>query len=307
VFSTLGHQVPPVAPVMNLGPPRAAIERRPELRRFEGDRVGHPTGARIFGNPLRSPDARAWLERAQPDTLTPVVWPLSGPRVTIGREAQADVVVPDFTARPIHLVLQGRGGPRWCLAPVDANDLRFTSDEPPLLRGARLLVGQTPLIFECSGAPEVTEHAAALDQAPRDENAWLVWADQLKERGDRLGDLLCEKRHSESELDEQLGALAPLHRLKLVGLEWNRFAFLAGLSVSVEVLRRHRFMLDAAWVPAVRHLARLTITGEVDDTELAALLERCVLPRSLHALRYARGAPPTWLLTGVQPRCPHLA
>jgi hypothetical protein len=310
VFSSNGHQVSraqatatvapgPGAPVVAAGvdAPRPVARR---LMSFAAD--AHPTGARISGNPLRAPPQRAWLERAEPDHLTPVAWVLGGSRVTVGRDASSDVVIPDLTARPHDLVLHHEGASRWR---VERTIELGTSE--PLVNHQRLLIGMTWLGFSSSGALAVRSHAIALDQTPLDEHAWLVWADQLKEQGDPLGDFLCERRHSDPELAEQLGALEPLHRHGAVGVTWNRFGFLSELRLSLDVLRRHRFVVDVAWVPGVRHLATLTLTGQVDVDELAAVLGSCRLPRALQALRLERGSPPGWLVASVQQQCPFLA
>jgi predicted Zn finger-like uncharacterized protein len=245
--------------------------------------------AGTFGNPLRSAPQRAWLERAQPatDLLRPRAWP-----VVIG--ALPSRVEPEVAGWLLRL-----------RRPIGGTFTLDVDDGPPLLNGAVLATHPARLSFHTNGAPPVREHLAALDENPLDPGTWRVWADLLLEQGDELGTWLNEKRRSESELEEQLGALQPLVRDRLVRVNWNPFGFIEGLELSAWTLALHPFVADSAHVPGARYLVTLSVIADGGLTAALTAFDTMVLPRSLRHLRLSvtGGAD---LRARLRARCPHL-
>ncbi|MCA2977996.1 MAG: hypothetical protein INH37_06910 [Myxococcaceae bacterium] len=160
------------------------------------------------------------------------------------------------------------------------------------------------MTFRPSGCVTVAAHNAALDADPRNPELWRVWADQLLEALDRLGDWLMEKRWSDFELAEHLGVAAPLVRRGLLLATWNDFGFLSTLTLSAPALARHAWVADVTHVPAARHLVELTVAPARKPTPLPSP-EALPLPRSLEVLRWPEPLAPS-LVTRLRARSPRL-
>lgn len=263
------------------------------------------TGVRVTGNPLRPPPTRAWLVA---DRLTTAGWrvlPLSAPVLRLSRS----------------LAVMGEqdAGPEWCrVTQVDgrwfAEVIGEGSPRVALVQGQGFVCLGGVFRFEESGALEVRAPPPGLTQHPFDEPGWRHWADALMEQGDPLGDWLMERRRSELELSDQLGALAPLVAMGLVHVAWNRFGFLTSMQLAAFTWARHPFCADPRRVPAAAFLQHLelTVAGRADGSPAWLACRYAPLPRSLQRIGLQRGAADEpvedafSLLHVVRQRCPHL-
>ncbi len=232
----------------------------------------------VARSPLAFPVQRAWLEVSGQPTVVPLLqpphdglvslsgWPGSDPSVSLG-------------FRHVGWTLEGA-----IQIPVNGVLTQLSTNAITLESGRQMLLGFRVVTFRESGCVVVKSHHTALDDDPRNPEAWRVWADQLLEQQDRLGEWLMEKRWSGFELDEHLGALVRLVREGHVAVTWNAFGFLETMTLDATILAEHPWVTDVRHVPAARYLVELTVTRSVQSV-LASALSSMRLPRSLQVLR----------------------
>jgi predicted Zn finger-like uncharacterized protein len=247
---------------------------------FKATRFESPVqSVRVARSPLAFPVQRAWLEVSGQPTVVPLIRPSSDGLVTL----------PGWPGSDPSVSLGFRHG-GWTMEgaiqiPVNGVLTQLSTNAITLESGRQVLLGFRVVTFRESGCVVVKKHHAALDDDPRNPEAWRVWADALLEQEDRLGEWLMEKLWSDFELDEHLGALVRLVRQGHVAVTWNAFGFLEAMTLDAAMLAEHPWVTDVHHVPAARYLFELTVNRSARSVLIPAL-DALPLPRSLQVLRF---------------------
>ncbi len=140
---------------------------------------------------------RAWLERESPPG-NDITLPDSSGSFVFGRSGKSTIVFDDPAISPRHCELTFDGG-FWKVrdlgtdAGTRVNGFALTHNQA-LFPGDRLEFGTTRLRFRSALPPDDRELIEAIARAPDAEPNYLVYADQLQERGDPLGERIMKSR-----------------------------------------------------------------------------------------------------------------
>lgn len=165
---------------------------------------------------------RAWLKRIDLETFESerLELPAEGDEVSVGRTKQNAIAISSVHVSREHCVLV-RTESGWVVE--DRNSSSGTWINGHRTTRARLAHGDvidlygTLLVFLDRLEHRDVEAEAALDRAPHDRGAVLVWADRLSERGDPLGEQLMTGVIDPACLE----GLAPLCEAGRVELDWR--------------------------------------------------------------------------------------
>jgi uncharacterized protein (TIGR02996 family) len=167
---------------------------------------------------------KAWLELPVP--ASPIELPDGPATLVLGRSPRCTLVFDDRSLSAKHAELKFDGS-FWALR--DLGSTSGCSINKVQLRGPQALfpddvirLGQTQLVFRQEALGNDGPWLEALQGAPDDDAAWLVYADWLLERGDALGDRLVNARAGQ-RLNHQpwLGPLWPAYVSGALELEWR--------------------------------------------------------------------------------------
>ncbi|MDP1921826.1 MAG: FHA domain-containing protein [Myxococcales bacterium] len=166
--------------------------------------------------------SRAWLKRIDLETFESerLELPSEGDEVSVGRTKQNAIAISSVLVSREHCVLV-RTASGWVVE--DRNSSSGTWINGHRTTRARLAHGDvidlygTLLVFLDRLEHRAPEAEAALDRAPHDRGAVLVWGDRLSEHGDPLGEQLMTGVVDPACLE----GLAPLCEAGRVELDWR--------------------------------------------------------------------------------------
>ena len=273
---------------------------------------------------------QAWLERVQPVGES-IRLPEGSGSLVFGRSAKCTIVFDAPTVSVRHCEVVWENG-FWRLRDLGSelgttvNGLEATSMRA-LFDGDELAFGGVRLRFKTDLPPDNPALLAAISRSPDAEEPWLVYADQLQEHGDPLGERISRARTG-GRLDHQPW-LGPLWEAFVSGgleLEWNlgfaRKAAIRAVAGRLALdwravaamlfnLRVGRFLRELTIdVPRLEH----TSLAEVPGAILAAqqwLAAQPSTPATLRALTLGYqvtppGAPSLQVYDGLLLKCPQL-
>jgi len=140
---------------------------------------------------------KAWLERVQPEGEA-ISLPEGSGSLVLGRSPKATIVFDDLTLSARHCEIAWDQG-FWRVrdlgtdAGTRVNGVPLTTVRA-LFPGDEVQLGGTRLRFQNDAPPDDPELLAAIAARPEDVDPWLVYADQLQERGDPLGERIARAR-----------------------------------------------------------------------------------------------------------------
>lgn len=140
---------------------------------------------------------RAWLERERP-AGEDIVLPVGSGTLVFGRSARSTLVFDASEISPRHCELSWDRG-FWKLRDLGSdlgtrvNGLTLTHSRA-LFDGDQIEFGGVQLRFRSDLQVDDTELLEAISRDPTVETSWLVYADQLQERGDPLGERITRGR-----------------------------------------------------------------------------------------------------------------
>lgn len=177
---------------------------------------------------------RAWLEREAPGG-DDIGLPEGSGTLTFGRSSKCTLVFDDPTLSARHCELSWDGG-FWRLRDLGSDAGTRVNGHPlthgrALFGGDALEFGGVRLRFRTDLPDEAPAVLGAIARAPDEASNWLVYADQLQERGDPLGERI-SRAHAGGRLDH-LPWLGPLWEHYVAGeleLEWQ-FGFVKRATV----------------------------------------------------------------------------
>ncbi|MBL8915623.1 MAG: FHA domain-containing protein [Archangium sp.] len=153
---------------------------------------------------------RAWLERELPQG-DDIVLPETGTLI-FGRSQKCTIVFDDATLSPQHCEVSWDGA-FWKVKDLGSDGGTRVNGVPirhsrALHSGEKIEFGATRLRFKTDLPEEDRTLIDAIARSPDAESNWLVYADQLQERGDPLGERIVKSRTG-GKLDHMpwLGAL----------------------------------------------------------------------------------------------------
>ena len=134
---------------------------------------------------------RTWLERVEPPG-DEISLPERSGRIVLGRAVGSTVIFDDVRMARQHVELAWSDG-FWRLRDLGSAGGTFVNserigDRRALFAGDMLQFGGTRLRFRTDEATEEPATFEALERDPTDEMHWRVYADELQERGDPLGE-----------------------------------------------------------------------------------------------------------------------
>ena len=168
---------------------------------------------------------RAWLEREAPEG-DDITLPEGSGSLVFGRSPKCTIVFDDLSLSARHCEVAWDGG-FWRLRDLGSdagtriNGLSLTHGRA-LFTGDRIEFGGVRLRFRSDIPLDDPQLLDAIGRSPDDESNWLVYADQLQERGDPLGERITRAR-ANSKLDH-LPWLGPLWDSFIAGeleVEWH--------------------------------------------------------------------------------------
>lgn len=200
---------------------------------------------------------RAWLEREAPEGGD-ITLPEGSGALVFGRSSKCTLVFDDITLSDRHCELAWDAG-FWRLrdlgsgAGTRVNGHQLTHGRA-LFSGDRVEFGSVRLRFRTNLPVDDHQLLEAIGRAPDQESNWLVYADQLQERGDPLGERIMRSR-SGGRLDH-MPWLGPLWESFVAGeleVEWH-FGF-----VKRATIRTAAGKLPTDWRALVSTLLNLRV------------------------------------------------
>jgi uncharacterized protein (TIGR02996 family) len=200
---------------------------------------------------------RAWLERESPPGGD-ITLPDGSGTLVFGRSAKSTIVFDDPALSARHCELSWDAG-FWKLrdlgsdAGTRVNGLAVNQRQA-LFAGDRIEFGSTTLRFRSDLPPDDHELIEAIARAPDAEPNWLVYADQLQERGDPLGERIVRSRAG-GRLDHMpwLGSLWDAFVAGELEVDWQ-FGFVKRATIRTAAGR-----LPTDWRGIVSRLVNLRI------------------------------------------------
>lgn len=140
---------------------------------------------------------RAWLERVHPPGA-PISLPDSSGRLVFGRSSKCTLVFDDPRVSQRHCELAWESG-FWRLRDLGSEQGTLVngfelSGQQALFTGDLVRFGEVELRFETDLPRDDPALLAAIARAPEALEPWLVYADQLEEAGDPLGQRIANAR-----------------------------------------------------------------------------------------------------------------
>ena len=169
---------------------------------------------------------RAWLERENPEGGE-ITLPDGSGALSFGRSSKCTLVFDDFSVSDRHCELAWDAG-FWRLrdlgstAGTRVNGHQLATHSRALFSGDRVEFGSVRLRFRTDLPIDDKLLLDAIGRAPEAESNWLVYADQLQERGDPLGERIMRSRTG-GRLDH-MPWLGPLFQSYIDGeleLDWH--------------------------------------------------------------------------------------
>lgn len=204
-----------------------------------------------------SGEVRAWLERESPEG-DKITLPDGSGSLVFGRSSKCTLVFDDITLSARHCELSWDAG-FWKLRDLGSEVGTRLNGHPltharALFAGDRVEFGSVRLRFRTDLPVDDPQLLDAIGRSPEAESNWLVYADQLQERGDPLGERITRSR-SGGRLDH-MPWLGPLWDAFVAGeleIEWQ-FGFVKRATIRTAAGR-----LPAEWRPMVSTLLNLRI------------------------------------------------
>jgi uncharacterized protein (TIGR02996 family) len=237
---------------------------------------------------------KAWLERLEPAGEA-IILPEGSGSLVLGRSPKATIVFDDATLSARHCEIAWEHG-FWRVrdlgteAGTRVNGLPLTTVRA-LFPGDVVQLGATRLRFQNDAPPDDPVLLQAIAASPEDIEPWLVYADQLQERGDPLGERIARARAGDR-----------LDHLPWLGPLWD--AFVSGaleLDWHLGFVRRATFRTVAGrlpldWRAATTSLFNLRVgrfTREltVDVPRLEAVRSQQVAEAIIEAQRFLASIP----------------
>lgn len=140
---------------------------------------------------------RAWLERENPEGGE-ITLPEGSGALVFGRSSKCTLVFDDITLSDRHCELAWGAG-FWRLRDLGSGAGTRINGHPlthgrALFSGDRVEFGSVRLRFRTDLPVDDKQLLEAIGRAPDAESNWLVYADQLQERGDPLGERIMRSR-----------------------------------------------------------------------------------------------------------------
>ena len=199
----------------------------------------------------------AWLERESPEGDR-ITLPDGSGSLVFGRSSKCTLVFDDITLSARHCEVAWDAG-FWRLRDLGSevgtklNGQELTHGRA-LFTGDRIEFGSVKLRFRTDLPVDDPQLLDAIGRSPEDESNWLVYADQLQERGDALGERISRARAG-GRIDH-LPWLGPLWDCFVAGeleIEWQ-FGFVKRATIRTAAGR-----LPTEWKPLVSTLLNLRI------------------------------------------------
>lgn len=200
---------------------------------------------------------RAWLEREAPEGDR-ITLPDGSGSLVFGRSSKCTLVFDDISLSARHCEVAWDTG-FWKLRDLGSENGTRLNGQPlsharALFTGDRIEFGSVRLRFRTDLPIDDPQLLDAIGRTPEAESNWLVYADQLQERGDPLGERITRAR-SGGRLDH-MPWLGPLWDSFVAGeleIEWL-FGFVKRATVRTAAGR-----LPTEWKPLVSTLLNLRI------------------------------------------------
>jgi uncharacterized protein (TIGR02996 family) len=140
---------------------------------------------------------KAWLERVEPPGAA-IALPEGSGSLVLGRSPRATIVFDDDALSARHCEIAWDRG-FWRVRDLGTKAGTYINGQPlitvrALFPGDLLQLGSVRLRFQNDAPPDDPEVLAAIAARPEDVQPWLVYADQLQERGDPLGERIARAK-----------------------------------------------------------------------------------------------------------------
>jgi uncharacterized protein (TIGR02996 family) len=140
---------------------------------------------------------KAWLERVEP-AGAPITLPEGSGSLVLGRSPRATIVFDDVALSARHCEIAWDRG-FWRVRDLGTEAGTYVNGQPlttvrALFPGDLVQLGSVRLRFQNDAPPDDPEVLAAIAARPDDIQPWLVYADQLQERGDPLGERIARAK-----------------------------------------------------------------------------------------------------------------
>ncbi len=199
----------------------------------------------------------AWLEREAPEGDR-ITLPDGSGSLVFGRSSKCTLVFDDITLSAKHCEVAWDSG-FWKLRDLGTDGGTRLNGQPltharALFTGDRIEFGGVQLRFRTDLPIDDPQLLDAIGRSPEAESNWLVYADQLQERGDALGERISRARVG-GRLDH-MPWLGPLWDSFVAGeleIEWH-FGFVKRATIRTAAGR-----LPTEWKPLVSTLLNLRI------------------------------------------------
>jgi uncharacterized protein (TIGR02996 family) len=200
---------------------------------------------------------RAWFEREVPEG-DDITLPEGSGSMVFGRSAKCTLVFDDLALSSRHCEVSWEGG-FWKLRDLGSDAGTRVNGQPltharALFTGDRIEFGSVRLRFRSDLPADDTQLLDAINRSPDAASNWLVYADQLQERGDPLGERITKARAG-GRLDH-MPWLGPLWDAFVAGeleVEWE-FGFVKRATIRTAAGR-----MPADWRSMVATLLNLRV------------------------------------------------